>query len=84
MIRVLLVEDQLLVRRGIKTLLELAGDMVVVADVGTADEGVVAVRQHRPDVVPLDVRMPGKSGIEVVRELRASDEDIYSAARAWP
>jgi DNA-binding NarL/FixJ family response regulator len=74
MIRVLLVEDQLLVRRGIRSLLELAGDIVVVADVGTADEGVVAVREHRPDVVLLDVRMPGKSGIEVVRELKASNE----------
>ena len=48
--------------------------MVVVADVGTADEGVAAVRQHRPDVVLLDIRMPGKNGIELVRELRASDE----------
>ncbi len=74
MIRVLLVDDQLLVRRGIRSLLELAEDMVVVADVGTADEGVAAVRQHHPDVVLLDVRMPGKSGIEVVRELRDSDE----------
>ena len=74
MIRVLLVEDQLLVRRGIRSLLELAGDIVVVADVSSADEGVAAVRQHRPDVVLLDVRMPGKSGIEVVRELKASDE----------
>jgi DNA-binding NarL/FixJ family response regulator len=74
MIRVLLVEDQLLVRRGIRTLLELAGDMVVIADVGTADEGVASIRQHRPDVVLLDVRMPGKNGIEVVRELQASNE----------
>ena len=74
MIRVLLVEDQLLVRRGIRSLLELAGDIVVVADVGTADEGITAIREHRPDVVLLDVRMPGKSGIEVVRELRASNE----------
>jgi DNA-binding NarL/FixJ family response regulator len=74
MIRVLLVDDQLLVRRGIKSLLELAGDMVVVADVGTADEGVVAVREHRPDIVLLDVRMPGKTGIDFVRELRSSDE----------
>ncbi len=74
MIRVLLVEDQLLVRRGIRTLLELAGDIIVAADVGTADEGIAAIRHHRPDVVLLDVRMPGKSGIEVVRELRASDE----------
>src|SRR6185295_9670395 len=74
MIRVVLVEDQMLVRRGIKTLLEMAGDIVVVADVDSADEGVAAIREHRPDVVLLDVRMPGKNGIEVVRELRNSDE----------
>jgi DNA-binding NarL/FixJ family response regulator len=74
MIRIVLVEDQLLVRRGIKSLLELAGDIVVVADVGTADEGVAAIRAHHPDVALLDVRMPGKSGIELLRELRASEE----------
>jgi DNA-binding NarL/FixJ family response regulator len=74
MIRVVLVEDQMLVRRGIKTLLELGGEIVVVADVGTADDGVAAIREQRPDVVLLDVRMPGKNGIEVLRELGASQE----------
>jgi DNA-binding NarL/FixJ family response regulator len=74
MIRIVLVEDQLLVRRGIKSLLELAVDIAVIADVGTADEGVAAIREHRPDVVLLDVRMPGKNGIELLRELRAREE----------
>jgi DNA-binding NarL/FixJ family response regulator len=74
MIRIVLVEDQLLVRRGIKSLLELAGDIGVIADVSTADEGVAAIREHRPDVVLLDVRMPRKNGIELLRELRASEE----------
>jgi DNA-binding NarL/FixJ family response regulator len=74
MIRIVLVEDQLLVRRGIKSLFELTGDIVVLADVGTADEGVAAIRQHHPDVVLLDVRMPGKNGIELLRELRATEE----------
>jgi DNA-binding NarL/FixJ family response regulator len=73
MIRIVLVEDQLLVRRGIKSLLELTADIVVVADAGTADEGAAAVRQHHPDVLLLDVRMPGKNGIELLRELRASE-----------
>ena len=73
MIRVVLVEDQLLVRRGIKSLLELADDITVVADVGTADEGKAAVLRERPDAVLLDVRMPGKSGIDLLRELRATD-----------
>jgi DNA-binding NarL/FixJ family response regulator len=74
MIRVVLVEDQLLVRRGIKSLLELTDDIVVVADVGTADDGMAAIRSHHPDVVLLDVRMPSKNGIELLRELRASGE----------
>jgi len=74
MIRIVLVDDQLLVRRGIKSLLELAADIVVVADVGTADEGAAAIRSQHPDVVLLDVRMPSKNGIELLRELRASEE----------
>src|SRR6185312_3115314 len=74
MIRVALVEDQLLVRRGIRTLLEMAGDIVVVADVGSVDEGVAVTREHRPDVVLLDVRMPGKNGLELLRELGAAEE----------
>lgn len=71
MIRVLLVEDQLLVRRGIRTLLELAGDIAVVGDVGTADEGIAAIREHHPDVVLLDVRMPGIDGIEAARQMNS-------------
>ncbi len=74
MIRIVLVEDQLLVRRGIRSLLELAVDIVVAADVGSADEGAAAIREHQPDVVLLDVRMPHKSGIELLRELRGSAE----------
>lgn len=74
MIRVVLVEDQMLVRRGIETLLEMAGDIVVVADAASADEGVAAIREHHPDVVLLDVRMPGKNGIELLRELGGSEE----------
>ncbi len=74
MIRVVLIEDQLLVRRGIKSLLELSDDIVVVADVGNADEGKIAVQREHPDVVLLDIRMPGKNGIELLRELRARDQ----------
>jgi DNA-binding NarL/FixJ family response regulator len=70
-IRVVLVEDQMLVRRGIGSLLELAGDIAVVADAASADEGAAAIRREKPDVVLLDVRMPGKDGIELLRELHA-------------
>ena len=74
MIRIVLVEDQMLVRRGIKSLLELAGGIEIIADAATADEGAVLIRREKPDVVLLDVRMPGRGGIELLRELRASDE----------
>jgi DNA-binding NarL/FixJ family response regulator len=73
-IRIVLVEDQLLVRRGIKSLLALTDDILVVADVAGVDDAVVAIRRERPDVVLLDVRMPGKSGIDLLDELSASDE----------
>jgi DNA-binding NarL/FixJ family response regulator len=73
-IRVVLVEDQLLVRRGIRSLLELADGISVVSDVGTAAEGALVIRRERPDVVLLDVRMPGKSGLDLLRELHASGD----------
>jgi DNA-binding NarL/FixJ family response regulator len=73
-IRIVLIEDQLLVRRGIKALLEFASDIAVVAEASSAAEGSVAVRRERPDVVLLDVRMPEKNGIEMMRELDALHE----------
>ena len=68
-----LVDDQTLVRRGIRSLLELAGDIAIVAEAGDGDEAVEAIRRERPDVVLLDVRMPKKGGVEVLRELRAAN-----------
>jgi DNA-binding NarL/FixJ family response regulator len=72
-IRVVLVEDQMLVRRGIRSLLELAGDIAIVADAATADEGEAVIRREKPDVVLLDIRMPGKDGIALLHELRRLD-----------
>jgi DNA-binding NarL/FixJ family response regulator len=70
MIRVILADDQTLVRQGIRGLLELVGDFDVV---GEADDGNAAVRkilELHPDVALLDVRMPGTDGLGAVRELR--------------
>jgi len=72
-IRVVLVDDQTLVRRGIRSLLELAGDITIVAEAADGEEAIAVVRRERPDVVLLDVRMPKKDGIEVLRQLRAAD-----------
>ena len=72
MIRVVLVDDQTLVRQGVRALLELAGDIRIAAEAVDGDDAVAAIRRERPDVVLLDVRMPRKSGVDVLRELQAS------------
>jgi len=71
-IRVVLVDDQTLVRRGICSLLELAGDITIVAEASDGEEGIAAIRRERPDVVLLDVRMPGKNGLDVLRDLHGA------------
>jgi DNA-binding NarL/FixJ family response regulator len=71
-IRVVLVDDQTLVRRGIRSLLELAGDVAIVAEAADGEEGLAAIRREQPDVVLLDVRMPKKGGLDVLRELQAA------------
>jgi DNA-binding NarL/FixJ family response regulator len=72
MISVVLVDDQTLVRQGIRSLLELAGDITIVAEASDGDEGVAAIGLTRPDVILLDVRMPRKNGLEVLRELQST------------
>jgi len=69
-IRLLLADDQALVRGALAALLGLEPDLEVVAEVGRGDEVVDAVRRHRPDVCLLDIEMPGLDGIEVCVALR--------------
>lgn len=71
MIRVVLADDQTLVRSGIKSLLGLAGDVAVVGEASDGEEALSVIARERPDVLLLDVRMPKKSGLDVLRELRA-------------
>ncbi len=70
-IRVLLAEDQALVRGALRALLDLEEDIEVVAEVGRGDEVLAAARDTRPDVALLDIEMPGQDGIEAARELAA-------------
>ena len=72
MIRLLLADDQALVRGALATLLALEPDLEVVAEVGRGDEVVAAAREARPDVALLDVEMPGLDGIAATRALRAA------------
>lgn len=72
-IEVIVADDQTLVRRGIRSLLELSGEFAVIAEASDGDEALSAVRAQRPDVLLLDVRMPKKTGLEVLEALRALD-----------
>ena len=69
-IRLLLADDQALVRGALAALLGLEPDLEVVAEVGSGDEVVAAVREHHPDVALLDVEMPGLDGIEATAASR--------------
>ena len=69
--RVLLIDDHALVRRGIEELLQSRG-VQVVASVGSGEEGVRRARELAADIILLDVKMPGMSGIETLKKLRAS------------
>ena len=73
MIRIVLVDDQTLVRQGIRSLLELAGDITIVGEASDGDEALTAIAREKPDVVLLDVRMPKKNGLDVLRELKTKD-----------
>ena len=74
MIRVVLVDDQTLVRRGIRSLLELSGDIGIVAEASDGDEALAVIRREKPDAVLLDVRMPKRTGVEVLQELQRAGE----------
>jgi DNA-binding NarL/FixJ family response regulator len=96
MIRVVLVDDDALVRAGLKLILSAADDIDVVAEASDGGEAVGVVREHRPDVVLMDIRMPDVDGITATERLRALpdpphvivlttfhlDEYVFGALRA--
>jgi DNA-binding NarL/FixJ family response regulator len=71
-IRVFLLDDHEIVRRGVRDLLESAGDIEVVGEAGTAQQALDRVGPAAPDVAVLDVQLPDGSGIEVCRDLRSA------------
>jgi len=94
--RILLVDDHEVVRLGLKALLEHHPQFEVVGEAGTAKEALEQVAQHRPDIVLMDIRLPGASGIDACEEITqkypetkvimltsyAEDEMLFSAIRA--
>lgn len=80
MIRVLLADDQALVRSGFRALLGSQPDLDVVAEAADGAQAVAAVRDHHPDVVLMDIRMPGTDGITATREI-TDDSYVFDAIR---
>jgi len=69
--RVVLADDHAILRAGLKVLIEGQPDMAVVAEAGDVERALDAVRTHRPDVLVLDLKMPGSASIPAIREVRA-------------
>lgn len=98
MIRVLLVDDQPLIRSGFRALLDIEDDIEVVAEAADGSEGLALAREHLPDIAPIDIQMPVVDGIEATRRIAADpalagvhvviltnyglDEYIFDALRA--
>ncbi|RSN32684.1 DNA-binding response regulator [Amycolatopsis sp. WAC 04169] len=98
MIRVLLVDDQPLIRSGFRALLDVEDDIEVVAEAADGGEGVLLARKHLPDIALIDIQMPGVDGIEATRRIAADpalsgvhvviltnyglDEYVFNALRA--
>jgi len=75
-IRVLIADDHHMVRQGIKQILELENDIEVVSQASNGEEAVKLAREYKPDVILMDINMPGMNGLQAIEELK-KDKDMY-------
>ncbi|TCP48500.1 LuxR family two component transcriptional regulator [Tamaricihabitans halophyticus] len=76
MIRVVLVDDQQLIRAGLRALLDRADDITIVGEAAEAEAGIRIITRERPDVVLMDIRMPGEDGIVATRRI-VDDPELH-------
>lgn len=95
-LKIMLVDDHYLVRMGLASVIGLEPDMAVCAEASSGEQAMAMFREHRPDVILMDLRLPGMSGLETTRAIRRefpdarvivlstyiSDEEIYTALQA--
>jgi DNA-binding NarL/FixJ family response regulator len=75
-IRVVLADDHAVVRKGIREFLEVESDIVVVAEAADGIQAVALVAEYQPDVAVLDIQMPGMTGIEATRQIKAEHPEV--------
>ena len=94
--KVLVVDDHPIMRVGVAAIINACADMITVAEAGTGESAIELFERHRPDLTLMDLRLPGISGVETIRKIRArhpqalfvvlttyeGDEDIYQALEA--
>lgn len=70
MIRILIADDHTMVRQGLKQILELEKDFSVVAQAANGEEAVKLAKEHKPDIILMDINMPGTNGLQAIKDLR--------------
>lgn len=75
MIRILIVDDHPIVREGLAAVLDAQADMDVAAEAGNGEDGIRKYQEVRPDIVLMDLAMPGTDGVEAIRQIRTFDND---------
>jgi len=76
LIKLLLVDDHELIRSGVKSLLKSVGDITIIGEASSGEQGVKLARELKPDIVLMDVMMPGIGGLEATRKLKQVEPDI--------